>query len=133
MIRSIEGGNVKKANYVTTYDENYLTNAIIGRFHADATIASFRQNSSGPIKAETPWSRFSVIILNECSWLLDNGSNLKARVVFGKILLSLLMLLTASETAPSTCGKFVCVKYAKTTLAGGWNSTWHFTKIENNS
>lgn len=67
MIRSIEGGNVKKANYVTTYDENYLTNAIIGRFHADATIASFRQNSSGPIKAETPWSRFSVIILNECS------------------------------------------------------------------
>ena len=118
MIRSIEGGNVKKANYVTTY-ENYLTNAIIGRFHADATIASFRQNSSGPIKAETPWSRFSVIILNECSWLLDNGSNLKARVVFGKILLSLLMLLTARETAPSTCGKFVCVKYAKTTLAGG--------------
>ena len=66
MIRSIEGGNVKKANYVTTY-ENYLTNAIIGRFHADATIASFRQNSSGPIKAETPWSLFSVIILNECS------------------------------------------------------------------
>ena len=53
-----------------------LTNAIMGRFHAEAIIASLWQNSSGPMKAETPWSRFSVIIFKASNWsFMCDGDN----------------------------------------------------------